>query len=124
MATCGEFGDLRPIMQTGFQNGTHHCGIQFACAQQQAGEQIQSGMPTEVANRGGVTLTDLDQADRAEPVESFAHGGPRNAQNLGQPAFAGQLIAGLQRAAEHLVDDLLDDILGDRASGHWLKGHA
>ena len=97
--------------------------VEFARADEQAGEQVESGVPAEVADGGGVALTHLDQAGGGESLERLADRGPRHPEHLGEPALAGQRVAGLHFSAEHLVDDLLEDVLGHGSAVHRLQGH-
>ena len=120
----GQFGDLGPVVQAGLQDAAHDRDVEFAGAQQQPGEQVQSGVAAEVAHRGGVALAHLDQARGGDPLERLAHGRPRHPEHLGEATLAGQRLTGLHLAAEDVGDDLLEDVLGDRASADRLQCHA
>ena len=77
-------------------------------------------MPAEVAHGGGVTLAHLDQAGRGYPLESLPDRGPRHPEDLGEAAFAGQRLPRLHLTAEHLIENLLENLFGYRASTHGL----
>ena len=50
-------------------------------------------------------------------------GRPGHTEKLGEPALAGQRSPRLHLAAEHVGDDLLEDVLGYRAPVDRLQGH-
>ena len=110
-------------MQPGFEDAANDGDVEFAVAEQQAGEQVQSGVPAEVTHGRGVALADLDQTRGAESLERLADRGARHPEHLGEPTLAGQRLAGLHLAAEHLGDDLLEDVFGHRSAVHRLQGH-
>ena len=110
-------------MQPGFEDAANDGEVEFAGADQQPGEQVQSRVPAEVTHGRGVALADLDQTRVAEPLERLADGGAGHAEHLGEPPLAGQRLAGLHVAAEHLGDDLLEDVFGDRSTVDRLQGH-
>ena len=62
----GQLGDLRPVVQAGLQDAADDRQVEFAGAQQQPGEQVEAGVPAEVAHRGRVALAHLDQAGRRQ----------------------------------------------------------
>ena len=103
-------------MQSGFEDAADHGQIELARPDEQAGEQVEARVAAEVAHGGGIALTDLDQPGLGEPLDRLADRGPRHPEHLGEPAFAGQRFAGLHVAAEHLGDDLLEDVLGYRST--------
>ena len=111
-------------MQARLEDAAHDRQVEFAGADEQAGEQIESGVAAEVAHGRGVALTHLDQAGGGQPLERLADRGAGHAEHLGEPALAGQRLTGLHLTAEHLVDDLLEDVLGHGSTVHRLQGHA
>lgn len=80
-------------------------------------------MPTEVADRGGITLAHLDQPGGGNPLERFPDGRPGHTEHLGEPALTGKWLAGLHFPAEHAGEDLLEDVLGNGTPVHRLQGH-
>ena len=119
----GQLGDLGPVVKPGFEDAAHDRQVELAGADEQAGEQVESGVAAEVAHGGGVALTHLDQTGRGEPLERLAHRRAGDSEHLGEPALAGQRLSWLHLAAEHLGDDLLEDVLGHRSAVHRLQGH-
>ena len=110
-------------MQPGLQDAADNREIEFAGAQQQPGEQIEAGVPAEVAHGGGIALAHLDQAGAPIRVECLTHGWAGHAEHLGEASLAGQRLPGLHLAAEHVGNDLLEYIFGYRTTVHRLQGH-
>src|SRR3954470_4847823 len=81
-------------------------------------------MAAEVAHGGGIAVTHLHQTSRGEPLERFAHRGAGDSEHLCQAPLARQGLAWLHLTAEHLGDDLLEDLLGHGSAVHRLQGHA
>ncbi len=111
-------------MKPGFEDAAHDREVELACADEQAGEQVESGVAAEVAHGGGVALTHFHQAGRGEPLERFAHRRAGDSEHLGEAALARQRLPGLHLAAEHLGDDLIEDVFGHGSAVHRLQGHA
>ena len=65
-------------------------------------------------------MTYLHQTSRREPLERLPYGGARYTEYLGEAALAGQGLAGLHLAAEHLGDNLLEDVFGYGSAVHRL----
>ena len=80
-------------------------------------------MPAEVAHRGRVPLTYLDQACRRNALQCLAHGRAGHSEQVGQTALAGQRLTRLHLSAEDLGDDLVEDVFGHRTPIHRLQGH-
>ena len=68
-------------------------------------------------------MTDLDETGLGHPLERLPDHGARDAEDLGQPTLAGQRVAGAERAGHDLVEDLLEDLVGDRAAPDRLEWH-
>ena len=58
------------------------------------------------------------------PLQRLAHRGPGDAEHLGQPALAGQGVAGAEAAVDDLAEQLVEDVVGHGAAGDGLEGHA
>lgn len=80
-------------------------------------------MAAEVADGGRISLAHFDEAGLGESLEGLTHGGPGHAEHLGQTPLTGQHVTGLHVAAEHLRDDLLEDVFGYRSTIDGLQGH-
>ena len=103
-------------MKSGFEDAAHHGQIDLARTDEQPGEQVEARVAAEVAHGGGIALTDFDEPGLGEPLDRLTDRGPRHAEHLGEPSFAWQRLAGPHVAAEHLGDDLVEDVLGDRST--------
>jgi hypothetical protein len=66
----------------------------------------------------------LDQSGRRHPLQRFAYGGPGHAQQLGEPALAGQRVTRGQRAVDDAAEQLLEDVVGDQPPRDRGERHA
>ena len=101
-----------------------HGRVELAVPHQQAGEQVEPAEPLEVAHRGAAAVANLDQLGLGQPLQRLADRWPGNAQHLGEPPFAGQGVTGSQLSVDHLTEQLVEDVLGDQATGYRFQGHA
>ena len=99
-------------MQAGLEDASDDGEVEFPGAEQQLGEQIKAGVPAEVPHRGRIALAHLDQAGGRDTLERLAHRRAGYPEHLGEAALAGQRLTGLHLSAEHVGDDLLEDVLG------------
>ena len=91
---------------------------------QQAGEQVEAAVPPEVADRRRAAVAHVEQPGLRHPLQGLADGGPGDAEHLGEAALAGQRLSGTDTTVDHLGQDLVEDLVGDRASAHGLQRHA
>ena len=109
--------------QPRFEHAPGHVGVELATADQEAGEQVEPGVPLEVAHRGRAAVPHLEQPGGGHPLERLADRGSGDAEHLGQPPLAGQGLAGPDLAVDHLAEDLVEDLVGHRAAGDGLEWH-
>lgn len=76
---------------------------------QDGGQRLGEGIGAEVLDNGPIALAGLEQADQLEDPDGVADGGPADAEPLGQLAFRGQSVAGVETA----VDDEPADPFGN-----------
>ena len=81
-------------------------------------------MAPEVTHGGETAMAHLDQTGRRKPLEPLTDSGPGYAEDIRQPALAGQRLAGLHLPAEHVGGDLLENLLRHRSTSHRLQRHA
>jgi hypothetical protein len=81
-------------------------------------------MATEVTHRGGVALTHFDESGFSQALERLPDRGSRYAEHLGEPPLTRQSLTRGHVAAEHLGNDLLEDVLGYRPTIYRLQCHA
>ena len=103
--------DLRTDAQPGLEDAAENGDVEFAIAKHQPGQQVQAGVPPEIAHGGDAAMAHLDQTGRRQPLKRLADSGPGYPENVCQAALAGQRRAGLHLAAEHIGRDLVEDLL-------------
>ena len=123
-ALGGEGGDARTDHQPRLEDAAGDGQVEVAAAYEQARQQVEPGGALEVADRGGAALADLDQPGLRHPLERLADGRAGDAEHLGEPALAGQGLAGLEPTVDDLGQDLVEDLVGDGAAGDGLQRHA
>ena len=123
-ALGGEGGDGGADREPGLEDAAGDGGVEVAAADEQAGQQVEPGGALEVADRGRAAVPHLDQPGLGHPLERLAHGGPGDAEHLGEPALAGQRLAGPDLAVDDLGEDLVEHLVGHRPAGHGLQRHA
>ncbi len=68
-------------------------------------------------------MADLHQPGLGEPLERLAHRRSGDAQQLGEPSFAGQGIARVQLAPDHLLEQLVEHVVVHQPTFHRFQGH-
>ena len=110
----GRTGQDRADGGTGADDVADHPQVQSPVPDDQAREEVQSGVPTEVTNAGAPTLPDLDQPGLREPLERRADGGPADGKGVGEVALARERAASGEAAGDDPVDQLVGDLVGHR----------
>ena len=93
-------------------------------ADQQAGEQVETGVPPVVAHGRRAAVADLQQAGLRHPLQRLADRGPGDAEHLGEPALARQRVPDGDLAVDDLGEDLVEHLVGHGAADHGLQRHA
>ncbi len=118
-----ELRDERTQVQSRLHQAAGGRKIDGAARHQQLRQQLHPSGTAEVAHGRGVALPDVDQAGVAEPLERLAHGRAGYAEHLGQPALARQRFADQDVATDHLGGDLVEDVIGHRATRNRFQWH-
>jgi hypothetical protein len=84
-----KFGNFGAVVQPSFEDAAGYIEVEFAATQQEPGEQVQSGVLAEVADRGGIALAYFDESSGCYPFEGFTYCGAGYAEHFGKAAFAG-----------------------------------
>ena len=119
----GERGDAGADREPGLEDAAGHGRVELAVAHQQPGEQVEAGVPPVVAHGRRAAVADLEQAGLRHPLQRLAHGGPGDAQHLGEPAFARQRVADGDLPVDDLGEDLVEHLVRHGAADHGLQRH-
>ena len=123
-ALGGQRGDAGPDREPGLEDAAGDGRVELAAADQQPGQQVEPGVPPEVADRGRAAVAHLDQPGLGHPLERLAHRGPGDAEHLGEPALAGQRLAGPDLPVDDLGEDLVEHLVRHGPAVHGLQRHA
>jgi hypothetical protein len=118
-----EGGDLGSDKKSGLEDAACDSGIKLSTGKQQAGEQVETGMPPIVADRGGIPLAHLDKPGLCYSLKGLPHGGAGNAKDFGQLPLTGQRLSGRELPTDDVIEDLVEHLIGDGPSSHRLKRH-
>nr|WP_298517076.1 hypothetical protein [uncultured Nocardioides sp.] len=123
VAARGERGHGGPDGQPRLEDAARHLGVELALAHQEARQQVESGVPLEVAHGRGPAVPHLDQAGGRHPLQRLSDRRPRDPEHLGQSAFAGQGLPGADLPVDDLAQHLVEDLVGDRSALNRLQRH-
>ena len=73
-------------------------------------ERLANGLCRSIGDEGSAARESFDQTFFAKRLDGFAHGSAADPEALGEFAFGGKLIAGLQSAFDNGFFDLLNDL--------------